>query len=199
MVNIIYTPADQALAEQIQAEIQEAGETVLVLVSSHSASDAQVRSDLVRALDNNRRIVPVLVEAAELPKMIEHLEPVDFTRGANMDALRTRLADVTRELHLKVHTPSVQAANRRTAIVVAVGAIIMFIAALYGVGVLGIQAPQEEYDAVETQIIETRNAYIEDVLPRSTEDALNFEATVQDAAPTLRPLLSATATAVAGQ
>ena len=52
---------------------------------------------------------------------------------------------------------------------------------------------------METEIIQTRNAYIDDALPRSTDDALNFQATIDAAAPTLRPLLVATASAVAGE
>ena len=199
MVKMIYTPADQALAERIQAGIQEPSNAVIVLMSPLAAADVQVRSELEAALDNNRHIVPVMVQTVPLPHLIEHLEPVDFTQGYDSGALQAQLAEIPGEMHLKVHTPSVQAANRRLAVVVALGALIMFVAALYGVGVLGIQAPQEEYDAVETEVIETRNAFIDEALPRSTEDALNFEVTVQSAAPTLRPWLSATATAIAGQ
>ena len=74
----------------------------------------------------------------------------------------------------------------------------MFLAALYGIGVLGIQAPQEEYDQTVTQVVATRNAFIEAALPRSTEDAIVFAATVEGAATALQPLLAATATARAG-
>jgi len=78
---------------------------------------------------------------------------------------------------------------------VLVFALLMFLAALYGVGVLGLQYPREEYDQVETQAAATRDAFIEQSLPRSTADAAGFAATAERAATALRPLLVATVTA----
>src|SRR5690606_15936689 len=108
-----------------------------------------------------------------------------------------RLSASSGELQMKVHTPKTVTGNRRVGLVVAFFAIVMFLAGIYGVGVMGLQAPADEYNAVETEIVQTRNAYIDAALPRSTEDAVNFQATVDGAAPTLRPMLVATATALA--
>lgn len=201
MAELIYHPADSDIADRIQADLAQqspADHVTIMLLSPQAVTDESVQAALEQALDSNQRIVPVLLKATPLPVLIEHLESVDFTRNYDFDRLLARLGPVPGELHLKVRTPAVIAANRRTAIIVAVFAVIMFLAALYGVGVLGIQAPTEEYDAIETKVIETRNAIIDGVLPHSTDDALNFEATVDRAAPTLRPLLVATATAIAG-
>jgi hypothetical protein len=134
-----------------------------------------------------------------LPKLIEHLEIVDFTQGYNREALVARFSEPASTLHMKVHTPATQVSNRRAAYVIAAIVLVMFLSGVYLVGVLGVQAPAEEYDLVETEIIQTRDYYIDSVLPRSTEDALNFQATVDASRPTLRPVLIATATAVAGE
>jgi hypothetical protein len=112
-------------------------------------------------------------------------------------AEQVHTAQSARALHMKVRTPGVKASNRRTGYIVAAAAIVMFLLGLYGVGVLGIQRPEDEYEAVETEVILTRDSYINNALPRSTEDAANFQATVRAAAPTLRPILAATATSIA--
>ena len=201
MVEIIHNPADQALARRIQADLQAqpATNTTVILLSAPAVADREVLQALERAVDSNRHIVPVITEQVRLPALIEHLAPVDFSQRYDYEALAARLEATPGELHMKVLTPAVRASNQRAAVIVAIGAVVMFLVALYGIGVVGIQAPADEYAAVETEIIETRNAYIDEALPRSTDDALNFEATVEGAAPTLRPLLVATATAAAGE
>lgn len=202
-LTITFAPADSALAQQIQADASRlpgVRDTLIAVISPHAANDPGVQQAIIDALDADRAIVPVMSGAVVLPRLIEHLQVVDFTQGYDFDTLaeRVRAAQTVEALHMKVRTPSVKASNRRAAYVVAAAAIFMFLAGLYGVGVLGIQRPEDEYAAVETEVILTRDGYINNALPRSTEDAANFEATVRAAAPTLRPILAATATALAG-
>lgn len=203
MLKIIYHPADEALARRIEADLQREGEagaadSVVVVVSAQANADPAVTRDIGAALDANRRVVPVLTQDVPLPKLIEHLTAVDFREGYNLEALGERLQSPD-ALHLRQLTPKVVASNRRAGVVVALVALVMFAVGLYLVGVLGVQAPTEEYDQVETEIILTRDYFVEQALPRSTEDAANFQATVDAARPTLRPVLVATATAVAGE
>ncbi len=203
MLKIIYNVADEALARRIEADLQQEGEagagnSVVVVVSAQANADPAVTRDIGAVLDANRRVVPVLVQDVPLPKLIEHLPAVDFRAGYNLEALRERL-QASDALHLRQLTPKVIASNRRAGMVVTLVALVMFVVGLYLVGVLGVQAPTEEYDQVETEIILTRNYFVEQALPRSTEDAANFQATVDAARPTLRPVLVATATAVAGE
>lgn len=204
MATIIYHPSDATLAKRIQADLAAAGSSgpdtaAVIILSQQTQNDASIQRALVDAVEQHRRVVPVLAEAVPLPRLIEHLEPVDFTQGYDFDRLAARLASAPGELQMKVHTPETVAANRRTGLIVGAMALVMFLAALYGIGALGIQPPAEEYDGVETQIVQTRNAYIENALPRSTDDALNFQPTVEAASTALRPLLIATATAEAGE
>lgn len=200
---IIYSPTDQALAQRLQGDLSgenPPGEdnSVIVLVSPPANTDRDVMAALEQALDENRHIVPVLAQGEALPKLIEHLEALDFRAGYDVDALRARLAAPDGEFHMRVRTSRVANANRRAGIIVAVLAVLMFAAGLYLVGVMGVQAPAREYAYVETEIILTRNYFVDQALPRTTEEAANFPATVEAARPTLRPVLIATATAVAG-
>lgn len=201
-LTITYHPSDAALANQIQADAERlpGGADMLIAVLSPLAiNDPNVQRAINEALDRSRAVVPVLAQPTRLPKLIEHLEPIDFTQDYDFHALAKRLAQEidSAALHLRVRTPGVRQSNRRTGYIVAAVAIIMFLVGLYGVGVLGIQRPADEYNAVETAVVLTRDHYIDLALPRSTEDAANFQVTVNAAAPTLRPLLIATATALA--
>jgi hypothetical protein len=202
MADLIFHPADRALAERIQADLARRGaeaqdRATIVLLSPSAAADPAIQQAITRAVDQERHIVPVLAAMTGLPGLIEHLEPLDFSTGYDLEALAARLNAEPSEMNLKVRTPQVMAANRRLGAIITLLAILMFVAALYAVGVLGIQAPREEYDAVETEVAATRSAIIEQALPRSTEDALNFEATLEQAAPSAQPALAATASAIA--
>ncbi|MBZ0303196.1 MAG: toll/interleukin-1 receptor domain-containing protein [Anaerolineae bacterium] len=202
MVTIIYHPTDSELAGRIQSDLtQLAGDdqAVIVLISPQVTADAEVQAAIVSAIEQHQRVVPVLVKAAPLPRLIEHLGVVDFTKSYDFEQLAAVLANTPAPLQMKVRTPQTIAANRRTALIVAVFAVLMFLAALYAVGVLGLQAPAAEFAGVETEVVMTRNAYIDAALPHSTEDAANFQPTLDAAATALRPFLVATATAIAGQ
>ncbi|MCY4024505.1 MAG: hypothetical protein OXF32_13780 [Anaerolineaceae bacterium] len=196
MIDIIHHPADSGWARQVKQNLATVeGDVTLVLLSTDAVDDRQVLEQLELALDAGRRIVPLLAEDARLPALIEHLEAVE---PGDLDALVQRLADPEVSLPMRVHTPSLRASNRRAALVVLLLAGIMFVAALYGVGVLGIQYPHEEYDEVHERVVATRDAFIEEALPRGTGEAANFAVTAEAAATALRPLLIATATARAG-
>lgn len=193
MIEIIHHPADAAAAQRLQRQLpQSEANATLLLLTAAAVDDAQLLAQLERAVDEGRRILPLLQEGGQLPALIEHLEPLS---QEDLPTLAQRLESDDGALPLRVHTPTLRSTNRRSAQVILVFVVIMFVAALYGIGVLGIQAPQDEYDQTVTQVVATRAAFIEAALPNSTAQAANFEATVARAATALRPLLVATATA----
>ncbi len=196
MIDIIHHPADSGWARQLKQNLAsiDSGAT-LVLLSTDAVDDQQVLEQLESALDGGRLIVPLLAEGVSLPALIEHLEPVE---PGDLDGLAKRLSEPEASLPMRVHTRSLRASNRRAALVVLLLAGIMFVAALYGVGVLGLQYPHEEYDEVHERVVATRDAFIEEALPRGTDEAADFAVTAEAAATALRPLLIATATARAG-
>lgn len=194
MIDIIHHPADARLAQRLQQRLSQMEvNATLLLLSPAAAEDEQVLAQLERALDAGRRIVPLLPAGGQLqlPALIEHLEPQD---PDDLAGLQRRLQE-DGAMRLRVHTASLRSSNRRAALVVLLFVALMFLAALYGVGVLGLQYPHEEYDEVGERVVATRDAFIEQALPRSTAQAEAFPVTVEAAATALRPLLGATATA----
>lgn len=202
MAKLTYHPSDARLAEQIQADSDSFGlpeRGSIVIVSPQALADRDFDAALVRAVQQHEYIVPVLAQPSALPKMIEHLDALDLSAGYDRETLVAFIAANPASMPMKQRTPDVIAANRRLGVIVALAAVVVFIAALYGIGVMGIQAPVDEYATVDANVVLTRNAIIDGVLPRSTEDAASFQATYDAAAPTLRPILAATVTAQAGQ
>lgn len=206
MLTIIHATSDAALAKRLQADLQEvegidASHVTIVILSPDALADRSVEQAMTRALDAGQHLIPVLARPAALPKLIDHLTPLDFSSGYDRDALIFHVTALSRPdaaLPLKVRTPAVRAANRRTGYVMALIAFIMFLVGLYMVGVLGVQAPAEEFATVSgTETAEIR-AIMERYLPRGTQDALGFPSTLIAVTPArLQPLLSEAATATA--
>lgn len=201
MTEIIYIQSDAEIADRIQVELAAQSETpvtdaVILLISEASPADATWQQRMNGAIDQNQQIIPVRLAPVKLPALIEHLEVVDFTEGYDFSTLWEALQAPHSPMHMKVITPAVKASNRRVGAIFALIATLMFVIGLIMVGVYGVHLPTDEYDAIETQIILTRNYYIDQSMPHSTEDALNFEATIQ-AVPSLSPFIRATATALA--
>lgn len=210
MLTLAYIQKDAALAARLQKDLEAAGQTVtadlqpglanilIVLVSPTSVTDTAVKASIVQALDNTQHIIPVLTAPTVLPKMIDHLQPLDFSTGYPFSTLTEQIAILSApgaRLPLKVRTPSVNARNRGTAVWLVIFAVISFIVGIVLVGFYGIQAPREEYNGVDTEVAATVQMYLRTNIPRSTEDAINFPATVQAAPTSQRPFLVETATA----
>jgi hypothetical protein len=213
MLHIAYAPEDAALANRLKVDLENAGHKVngelpresghlLVAVLSPTAwSNTAVQGAVIRALDSSQHIVPVLTGNATLPKLIEHLTPVNFSNGEDFARLYEEVDRLTAHgapLPMRVLTPTVRRANRRIGFWLAAMVIFWFIVGVILVGVYKIQAPAAEYDNIATEVQATIDAYVEHNLPRSTEDAANFPLTLQAAPTAQRPLLIATTTAMAG-
>jgi hypothetical protein len=216
-LGLLYAPGDAEFARRLRDALAERGytaadgvqpgdETLALLVQTPAAfADSDVMSGVYAALDAQQHVIPVMRTNAPLPKLIAHLTPIDFSGAFAMDELTARidyLLSPDGPAPLVLLTPSRRRRNRKAGWVFTVLALAIFAIGIYMVGVLGLRSPTEEYDAVETQRVDVRNTIIaptlDAFLPRSSEDAANFQPTV-DAMPTrLRPFLAATATALAG-
>jgi hypothetical protein len=196
MTRIIYAAQDRALAERIEQDFQDVSEQVIAVLSPAAVQDGNLQDAIVHTMDTGRRIVPVLAAPTPLPKVIEHLQPVDFSAGYDADTLRARLSDAGTPM--KVRTPAVRKLNRLDGYFMLAVVLFCFVVGLIFVAGGVIRNPDTEYAAVETEIALTRNFYVDANLPRSTQEAAEFASTVQAAPTALRPFLSATATAVAG-
>lgn len=218
MLKIISTAADAALAQRILADFQAAGypisteapahgDTAILVLSQAALNDAGLHAAMTQALDLSVHIVPVMAQPAALPKMIDHLDVVDFSSDYDFALLRQQ---VDRELApdaplaVRALTPKVRRSNRMAGFVVGIAALVMFVAGLYAVGVLGIQAPIQEFNNDFTALALTRDIIAApeleiyaQFLPQSTADATNYAPTLRAVPTVYRPLVALTATAVA--
>lgn len=218
MLKIVYTAGDEALARRIIDDFRGAnypidesptahGDTAVLVLSPAAVADPALKAALERALDLSVRIVPVMAQPVALPEYINHLEAVDFSEDYDFSLLRQQVdAELAPDAPAPVRalTPSVRRSNRMAGLVVAVAAIVMFVAGLYAVGVLGIQAPIQEFNNDYTALALTRDLIAapeleiySHFLPRSTEDAANYAPTLRAVPTVYRPLVALTATSVA--
>ena len=217
MLKVINTAGDQSVAQRIIGDFQQAGYEVgtdalahgdiaILVLSQAALADQTVQAALVKALDLSLHIIPVMTQAVELPKLIDHLDVIDFSGGYDFDVLRQQV-DVELSPNasrpMRVLTPTVRRSNRSVGIVLAVAVFIMFAVGLYAVGVLHIQAPIQEFNSVDTEVALTVDRIVAPVMatyelfyPHSTQDAENYPATLRAVPTVYRPFVEATATAI---
>lgn len=202
MLTISYAPGDAELAQRIQQDLQGKPSTnlLIALISPESNADKDVQKAIEDACDASRHIIPVIAKLAPLPKLISHVQSVDFSSSYDQQALVERVTALSApgvKPPLKVRTPKVIASNRGFAYGLAILAIVWFIVGIVLVGFGGIQAPREEYNNIDTQVAATIQLEVRQNLPKSTEEAAGFPLTVQAVPTSQRPLLIGTATAIA--
>jgi hypothetical protein len=222
MLKITYSVKDAALAGRILADLRGAGypvedirengtaqsraDVLIVVLSPNANADANVQDTIVVALDNSQHIIPVFAAPAELPKLIDHLSGLDFSATYDFDGLRARIEAaqaLDARLPLRVLTPTVKRSNRIMGIALGGLVLLWFALGVYGVGVMGLQAPQDEYDAVATEAVMTQaflmnpelDRYAQ-FLPQNEVEAQNYSATLRAVPTVYRPYMAATATAV---
>jgi hypothetical protein len=209
-LTLIYNPVDASTGVQLKQDLEQAGYTVsdqvqagadtvlLVLLSSTAVDEKK----LVQALDNHQHIIPILTAPVSLPRLIDNLPPLDFTQGKYplLELLTriTALNDPAAPRPLTVLTPTKRKSNRNAALVILIPILMMFISGIILIGGGVVKYPQKEYDLKETQRVEQRNAIIQPtldlLLPRTTQDALAFDSTIQAVPTRLQPFLAETAT-----
>ncbi|HYO88387.1 MAG TPA: hypothetical protein VER79_07040 [Candidatus Limnocylindrales bacterium] len=221
-IKIASATADSALANRIAADLRKDGpvsmagpesadySVLLLVLSSAGLADAGVTDAMMAALDSGKHIIPVLAERVKLPRLINHLSAADFTVGVYpISEVREAVAYLTgpdAPLPMRVLTPRTRRKNRNFGLIFFLAAFIMFSIGLIAVGVFHLQAPAEEFNAIETEVVQTRDAIIGPTLqvyglliPRSTEEAQVFEATLERIPTVHRPFMEASATAAAVQ
>lgn len=222
MIRIASTISDRAAAAHARARLTAHGRAVapadaleqpgvqgepLILVwSAAAAADPAVETAILHAHDAGQPMVVVAADDAPLSRWIDHLQPIALSSDPDLAAVRAAIdAAEAGHFQMRVRTPAAQRANRVTGAVVAVIALVIFGFGLYGVGVLGIQRPSAEFDAVETEIILTRDVLARPELDRyarflpanPADPAVDFAPTLRLVPTAYRPLLSMTATAYA--
>lgn len=211
MITLTYDPQDSALANRITQDLKAQGFSIsdtlapgkanilVALASPAGNKNPAVQDVIAQAFDTSQHVVIVNAQAAPVPKFINHLKTFDFVTGYPLPALLEQLKFLTSPeagLPLKVLTPKARSKNRGSGIWLTIIVLIAFIWGLVLVGVFHQQAPVEEYNSIETEVAVTIASIVQKNLPRSTEEAINFPATVAAVTTAQRPVLIATATAL---
>lgn len=200
MLQITYAPSDQAQAAQMQTDLSAASlqlehRLLLVLVSSASNANTTVQQEIRRALaDDDVRVVPVRLDAAPLPDALSDHDALDLSDGYDSGRLirHVRRADLGDDI---------RRSNNRLLFYLLTAALLVFVISLGAIGSGQIRAPNDEF-ATENALRDATiraitNPTVEYLLPRTTDEAQSFPATLQALDnDDLAPLLAGTATAI---
>ncbi len=224
MLNVVYAPQDAALAQDVISRLssqyqfqdlrhdgvsREKGNFLLLVYSDDALKDEVVRSAVYWTFDNNQNTLIVTRGQVELPHILDHLTPIDLNSDPQLAAVQAQIVYLTgtdAPKPMRVLTPTVRKSNRAVAAVFILLATAMFCIGLVAIGGRVARPPEAEYNAVETAIqgtiaieIQTELDQYVGFLPRSTEDAANYAATLQQVPTRYRPFMAETATSVALQ
>jgi hypothetical protein len=211
MITLTYDPQDSALATRLIQDLKTQGFSisdtlapgkgnVLIAFASPASNNNRIVQDVIaQAYDNGQHVAVVNAQAAPTPKFINHLKSFDFINDYPLPALVDQLklmASPEAGLPLKVLTPKARVKNRGIGLWLTIVVLIAFIWGIVLVGVFHQQAPVEEYNNVDTEVAATVASIVQKNLPHSTQEAIDFPATVQAVPTAQRPILIQTATAL---
>lgn len=211
MLTIAHTAADAKLAARIRGDLEAAEYTIhdsvqpgkdallIVVLSPNTAADEGVQRAIIDALHNYQHVIPVIAQQVALPKLIDHLQPIDFSDEYDVARLLHRIEEVTAPgapPPLTTLTPNVRASNLRAGLIGGGIVLILFVLGVYLIAFEGLAPPSDDFAAVETEIILTRNYFIDEALPRSTEDAETFPLTLEAAREAVQDPLELTVTGI---
>jgi len=199
MINITYSADQKTLAERIQNDLTTAGfqpeqSVLLVLVSAESNNDPTVQDEIKRAIQKGVKIIPILAEDVILPESLGSYKPLNFAGSYKWQSLMTRLSQTT------MNSDDKKRANRMAFIVIGSIAFFMFLTGVITIMDGTVAFPVEEYNEEATFQAEWVNGLIietlEFVQPHTTQDAVNFDATLEAAPTRLYLYIRGTATAM---
>ncbi len=182
MISITYSADQKSLAEKIRddlasADVQPAHPVLIVLVSNESNNDPSVQREVEQALKRGFTIVPILTESVSVPETLDAVKPLNMSGGYKSQPLLTRLSQST------MTRTDVRTANRRALTVIGAIALVMFSMGIIGIMGGVVAFPVDEYNEEATYQAEWVNGLIVETLeyaqPRTTQDAENFEATLE--------------------
>lgn len=200
-LKITFAAGQDDLARRIQTDLAQSHLRLdhsyrVVLVTPALVNDATIMDEIAAARQSGMRIVPVIIENADFPAGPGDLPPVDMTGKYKRDAL---IAAIRRD----DIGATVRGRNRRLFAWVGVVAVVIFAVGLVSIGSGTVRVPVNEFateNAVQQQMIATfQYPTLEGLMPRSTQEAQGFPATVEAASTRDFVGLVTTATAQAAQ
>lgn len=202
MLNITYSPSDAHTAEQIQADLSALNmrldnPVLIALLTPDSIKDEAVIAAINQSKKEGHVIVPVILRQTILPDSLKAENVLDLSKKYDKKKLIqfVKQADIGKETHAK---------NRRYLYVVGGIVLLMFVISLVSISSGIVVFPVDEYateNALRDAQVNTIVApQIEVLRPRTTEDALNFDMTLEAVDnDELLPFIIGTATAIPEQ
>ncbi len=191
-ITIAYAAPDEATAKRLADDLHEAGYALgdlrpggilVAVISGGALQDTDFNNTVLDALDGSNHMV--LVQTApidKLPKLLDHLQPLDFFKGYDAKRVAAKIEALSRPglpPPPRALTPRRRAMNQRNGWVVGVVAIGLFVIGLIAIITLDIESPPEEFEALYTRDAATIGAFAQPFIPRSTEEAANLPQTLQ--------------------
>jgi len=190
-VTLVYAEADHKLAMRIRGDLEAQSirvsddmadnSVVVAVLSAQAVNSPKVMNMLNVASDKYHHILPVLAELVKIPRVIDHLAPLDFSQAYLEKSLVNRVKELSSPdapRPLTALTPAKRRQNVQSSIIYAVATFGIFLMGIIGVGVYGLQAPAERFYGIETQVYLTQRVFVDRALPRNSEEAVNFDLTV---------------------
>lgn len=202
MLNIIFTGEDAHSAKEMQTDLSQVtlrleNPMLIVLITPDSIKDETVLSDITKAQEAGQIIAPVILRQSALPDSLKGKTALNLSKKYDKKKLIAfiKRQDISKERGAK---------NRRLFLLVAGVALLMFVISIISISRGIVAFPVDEYSTEnalrEEQIATIVAPQIEMLIPRTTEDALNFQSTL-DAVRNedLLPFIIETATAIPEQ
>jgi hypothetical protein len=200
MLNITYAPDDSDIAERIQKDLAQANETfdtniLIVLVSPASATDKSVLKAIYDAIAQQQVVLPVMLRQTALPEPLRQMGVVDLTGGYRFETVKMALRKA-------VTGQDRRRRNARIGWFLLVLVMLSFVISVVSLARGYVGVPVNEFQteaAIQDSMIETLTfPTLDPLMPRTTQDAMNFPRTVEAANTRNAPLLMMTATALPG-
>src|SRR5688572_11928190 len=150
MITILYAARDAQLASQMASDLRAKGYTLaehvqsgrdqvaVLLMSPGTLDDPAVLREVESAFDQGQHVVPVITAQTAMPKLLAHLEALDFSKGYDAAALDARLQAETApgaRRPVRVHTTRTRKSNARTLVALLAIVITMFLIGTYFIGI----------------------------------------------------------------
>ncbi|MGB7337663.1 MAG: hypothetical protein WBC91_02140 [Phototrophicaceae bacterium] len=201
-LQIIYHEQDADIAQKIQNDIAETSlrldhPIVLVLLSPTAVLDSAIQAEIEQSKQKNNLLAPIMLHQTTVPDALKDAEILNLTKKYDKVKLITfiKRMDITRDQRKN---------NQRLLFVIGGLVLTMFVIGFASIAAGIVAFPVDEYateNAIRDQQVATLVAPdIEELRPRTTEDALNFQLTL-DAVRNddLLPFIEGTATAIPQQ
>lgn len=198
MLNIAYAPIDQALAERISSDIMRSklrleNHVLILLAAPESLDDEAVMRTVKQAQKDGVRLAVIKIRPVTVPDGLGEMPPLDMTQTYNLNRI---VAFVNR---VDLGAARIRR-SQRLLFFIGAGAIIMFAASIWGIISGNVRFPIEEYATEFAEELSQISTFVaptlEFIMPRTTDDALNFAVTVPAIPTRVRVFAIETATAL---